>query len=69
MKCFNCNTEKSRCYYSPKELTKYNIYFCSECIKLLQGLDLRYIDGSNNHNYAERELKLTLKGRNNIWNN
>ena len=41
MKCFCCNNDKAPSYYSPKELTKYNIYFCARCLKLLMFQDFR----------------------------
>lgn len=61
MKCFICENEKAVSYYSPKELTKYNIYFCNECIKNLKGTYLQYLYDSNNQKYVSNELKLTLK--------
>ena len=60
MKCFNCNNEKATCYYSPKELYKHEIYFCSKCLKLLKMQDLRYL---NNKEYAEKEVKVLLKSK------
>lgn len=43
MKCINCNNTKATCYYSPKELTKYEIYLCSKCLQIIKNEDLRYI--------------------------
>lgn len=61
MECFNCKSQKSTCYYSPKELTKYNIFFCYKCIKLINNLDLNYF---MNEEYAKKELTLYLKKHN-----
>ncbi len=47
MKCFNCNNDKATCYYSPKELYKYQIYFCSKCLHLIKNEDLRYIQNQD----------------------
>ncbi len=47
MICFNCNNNKATCYYSPKELAKFNLYFCSKCLKLLKMHDLRYIQNQD----------------------
>lgn len=47
MKCFCCNNDKAPSYYSPKELTKHNIYFCARCLKLLMFQDLRYVQNKN----------------------
>lgn len=61
MKCFMCDNEKATSYYSPRELTKYNICFCNKCIKSLKGEYLEYLCDSNNEEYASNELKLILK--------
>lgn len=63
MRCFNCDSITSSCYYSPKELSKYNIFFCSKCLKLLKNMEISYF---NNEEYAKKELRLKLKG-NELW--
>lgn len=47
MKCLICGNDKATSYYSPKELFKYNIYLCNECVKLLIFKDLRYIQNED----------------------
>ena len=63
MKCFNCNTTKATSYYSPKEITKYKIAFCYQCLNLIKGLDLRYIEQTDNQEYAHQEVKRLIKRR------
>ena len=60
MECFNCKQKKSSCYYSPKELRKFNIYFCPKCLKLIKNYDLRYL---KTEDYAKKELNLYLRGQ------
>lgn len=47
MKCFCCDNDKAPSYYSPKELTKYNIYFCARCLSLIKFKDLRYVQSKD----------------------
>lgn len=59
MKCFNCNKEKI-CIYSPKELTKYDIGFCKDCLKLIKNNDLRYLENKTQE-FANKEIKKLIK--------
>lgn len=58
MECFNCKEKHANCYYSPKALTKYNIFFCSKCISMLKNTDMSYF---YTREIAEKELTLLLK--------
>ena len=59
MKCFNCNN-KSTSFYSPKEIYKYQIYFCRKCLDLIKFKDLRYLENTNKE-YANIEVKRLIK--------
>lgn len=61
MKCFNCNEDKL-CLYSPKELTKYKIAFCKDCLELIKNNDLRYLENTNKE-FANKEVKILIKKR------
>lgn len=61
MKCFNCNKEKT-CIYSPKELTKYDIGFCKDCLELIKNKDIRYLENKTQE-FANKEVKLLTKKR------
>ena len=61
MKCFNCNKEKA-CIYSPKELARYKIGFCKECLELIKNEDLRYIENTKDE-FANIEVKRIIKKR------
>lgn len=55
MECFNCKTTNAPCYYSPKELSKYNIFFCGKCINQIKNIDMRYYISEE---HAKKELKI-----------
>lgn len=64
MKCFNCNKEKV-CIYSPKELTKYDIGFCKNCLELIKYKDIRYLENTKEE-FVNKEVKKLIKKRENL---
>lgn len=61
MRCFNCRKDNVS-LYSPKEIYKFNLYFCRECLNLLKFQDLRYLESTNEY-YANIEVKKLVKKR------
>lgn len=61
MKCFNCRNDKAS-LYSPREITKFKIAFCKQCLSLLKFQDLRYLENTNEE-YANIEVRRLVKKR------
>ena len=61
MKCFNCRNE-NKSLYSPKEITKFKIAFCKQCLEYIKFQDLRYLENTNEE-YANIEVRKLVKKR------
>ena len=59
MKCFNCRKDNVS-LYSPKEITKFKIAFCKQCLELIKYQDLRYLENTA-ENYAKEEVKKLIR--------
>lgn len=61
MRCFNCRKDNIG-LYSPKEIYKFKLYFCRDCLNLLKLHDLRYLENTNEE-YANIEVRKLVKKR------
>lgn len=59
MKCFNCNKDNVS-LYSPREIYKFKLYFCRECLNLIKFQDLRYLENTSK-DYANKEVKELIR--------